>query len=183
LKIGVFGFIAPYKGVYETVQAVSDLLKFGERIELNIIGGIHPRMATARTYKEFLRTLQGLIAQHPEMHMHGYVPSDRLDSLLLANDLMLLPYRSTIGSSGALSYALGLGLPVAVSDYLATFMTLPAGVPTFEPTRESIGRFLSRVLVDRRLPELGPLAELAAERSWESVGRRYRALVLATDPD
>jgi glycosyltransferase involved in cell wall biosynthesis len=177
LTIGVFGFIAPYKGVLDVILAVGDLLRRGAPLALNIIGGAHPRMKASDDYQQFLTELNAIAAQYPQITLHGYLPADQLDSAILENDIMLLPYRSTVGSSGALSYILGLGMPVAVSDYLASFMDLPFDIPRFKPTRAALRIFIKGLLSQARVSYDPRLTSFAEERSWANVARRYRELI------
>jgi len=177
LRVAIFGFIAPYKGSLEAAQAASKLLNDGVRIELNIVGGEHPRMRTSADYQSYIAQLRGLTELHPELTMKGFVPASELDRVLLENDLVVLPYKAAIGVSGAFSYAIGLGLPVAVSNVLGELMDLPMDIPRFDPSAAGITTFLRHTINERQLPAGAPIYSLATSRSWTTVGRRVWDLI------
>jgi len=107
-KVGVFGFISPYKKYDIVLNAYNKLKKMLPEVSLKIVGGPHP------DFPEIYNNLRNLV--HDGIKLTGYVPSDRLDEYLHDVDVIILPYIGWAGVSGALHYAVSLNKPVIISD-------------------------------------------------------------------
>jgi glycosyltransferase involved in cell wall biosynthesis len=131
VKLGVFGFIADYKGYEAILQAMTQL---PEKFKLVIAGGRHPENANDLTLNNIygflaigawpnptLPPIQPLSADAADalrsrISVTGYLQPRDVDTTLDDVDIVLAPYTETGPSgSGALSVCLARGKPIIAS--------------------------------------------------------------------
>jgi glycosyltransferase involved in cell wall biosynthesis len=164
-----FGYLAPYKGFEVALQAAA---LAGQKVDLLIAGGTHPRFFGHDSYADDLRRQYGDVAT-----FMGYVPEPKVKDVFLAADVLLLPYAAPVATSGPFAHALAYGTPVLCSPTLADCVEAPDSlVAPLEP--EGLAHRLQRLADDGR--QLGDLAadvrSLAQGRSWPETARRHIAL-------
>ncbi|MCZ8375705.1 MAG: glycosyltransferase [Beijerinckiaceae bacterium] len=120
---GLFGFLAPYKGIEVAIQAMNYL---GHDHYLAIFGDLAPGNKET-SYRDMLekeaRKLGGRVV------FCGGQPEDLFLDAISTCDAVLMPYREVgLSSSGPASLALELGKRVIASDILA-FRSLPDYFP------------------------------------------------------
>ena len=161
-----FGFLSPYKGLEQALEAASIA---GDAVELVVAGGSHPRLAGRDPYADDLRRRFGGVARFV-----GYVPQQEVAAWFGAADVLLLPYPRPFASSGPFAQALGFGTPVLCSESLARCVGAPDALvtPTDPP---GFARRLAELAADP--DQLRTLAvatrALARGRSWDDVARRH----------
>lgn len=161
-----FGFLSPYKGLEQALEAASIA---GDAVELVVAGGSHPRLAGRDPYADDLRRRFGAVARFV-----GYVPEQEVAAWFGAADVLLLPYPRPFASSGPFAQALGFGTPVLCSESLARCVGAPDALvtPTDPP---GFARRLAELAADpdqlRRLAVA--TRALARGRSWDDVARRH----------
>lgn len=106
-----FGFVRPDKGFHYLMDAVHALGTTLPNVYLLIAG--EPRGAQGEAYAQQLR------ARHTQMgcpaHIMldlNYLPDARLELLLTAADVLVVPYTRVMGASGPVHHALSFGKPV-----------------------------------------------------------------------
>jgi glycosyltransferase involved in cell wall biosynthesis len=164
-----FGFLAPYKGFEVALQAAA---LAGQKVDLLIAGGSHPRLAGRDSYADDLRRHYGDVATFV-----GYVPEAKVKDVFRAADVLLLPYAEPVATSGPLAHALAYGTPVLCSPTLADCVAAPnALVAPLDP--EGLAHRLQRLADDgRQLEHLAAeVRSLARGRSWSETARRHIAL-------
>jgi glycosyltransferase involved in cell wall biosynthesis len=149
VRVLVFGFIRPYKGIPVLLKAAAA----APGVTITIRGECWDDVLDAE-----LRDL----ARRPELlgrvdYRQGYVGADDLEHLLATHDVAALPYLDATGSQNT-SLAFGHGLPVLVSD-------LPALADEVEDGRT--GRVLPPGDVDSWAAALGQLT-LSRIDSWRA---------------
>jgi glycosyltransferase involved in cell wall biosynthesis len=158
-----FGFLAPYKGLEAAIGAAR---LAGDRVDLVIAGGAHPRVAG---YGDTLRE-----SAPPNVRFTGYVPDGDVARWFAAADVALLPYPQPFASSGPLALALAHRTPVLLSEALAR----TAGAPGELAVSTDPAAIAARLdTLARAAGERGRLhaaaSTLAAGRSWPEVARRH----------
>jgi glycosyltransferase involved in cell wall biosynthesis len=159
-----FGYLAPYKGLEAALGAAR---LAGDRVELVIAGGEHPRLAD--DYAGRLRA-----TAPPNARFTGFVPDADVPRWFAAADIALLPYPQPFASSGPLALALAHGTPVLLSDALAR--------TTGAPSELAVGTDPARIAA--RLHELAAdpsererlrtaAATLTTGRTWPEIARRH----------
>ncbi len=110
-----FGSMAARKGIYEMIEALK-LLPDGDqrRLALAVVGAA-PGGEAARLEQalSFLRS-EGMVQVAVD---NRFVPDAEIPGAFAAADLVLLPYRRHVGSSGVLVRAAQAQVPVLSSDY------------------------------------------------------------------
>jgi glycosyltransferase involved in cell wall biosynthesis len=106
--VTLFGFIARKKGHLAALEAMRDL---PEDVTLLIAGGKHPDDATSyvREVEERARELS------VRARITGYLPADKIPTIMAATDLALAPFIETSGSA-SLAIAFASGRPIVASD-------------------------------------------------------------------
>lgn len=133
--IGVFGFIAEYKGFITAMQALAIL---DDSYELLVFGSLHERLLTYRMkmhpyVKELISYIEKFKKSNKKfsdrVHFMGNVPDDELLFGMMACDAVLFPYiNSEQTASGPISLAIELDRYIIVSRNV-TFLELAKYYP------------------------------------------------------
>jgi glycosyltransferase involved in cell wall biosynthesis len=109
-----FGFVTWYKGADWLVNAFSKTNN--KNIELVVAGGESYSLKDKPHYKKYYGKIAKLAATHSNIHLTGFVTEQEIATYFAAADLVVLPYRGLMGSSGTLVHALSYGKPVVFSQ-------------------------------------------------------------------
>lgn len=155
-----FGIIKPYKGIYDLIDALSQLLAAESSIDLVIAGSPQEDFSV---YREYIARL-GL-----EAHVHcfiRYIESDEVPYFFAAADVVCLPYRQA-SQSGVLLSAYRFGCPVVVTSVGALPESVEHGengylVPPEDPA--ALAKALEDILSDdARLKRFGEASRRLAK--------------------
>lgn len=115
-----FGYLTWYKGVDFLIKALEKHpIINGRKIKLIIAGGPSFTQAKKKHYQSFLnRTLKNA-KKRAHIQVTGFVPEDKISSYFKAADLVVLPYRRFMSSSGPFSVALSFEKPILLSNNLS----------------------------------------------------------------
>ncbi|MCS7143309.1 MAG: glycosyltransferase [Aigarchaeota archaeon] len=167
------GYITPYKDLHALIKAVKRIAE-KSKVKLLISGDVHPN------FREEGQKLLESIKDDPCVLFLGYVPDNALPELIKEIDVVVLPYRTSTGTSGVVHVLSALGCPFVVSD-TPEFRELEregAGflVTPLEPNRlsESIERILSNPDLAHELSWKS--VKFAHSRSWQNVAKAYMQL-------
>ena len=154
----LFGRLEYYKGVRVLLAAMN--IVWEQRPEaLLLVAGKGPELAA--------------VPRHPRIEVvPGYVPETEVEALLARASLVVLPYLEA-SQSGVGSIAVGLGVPVVVSD--AGGLSELASDPSFvAPAGEAqaLADALLRHLDDGEAVRAEVLARARREIGWDSVAAR-----------
>jgi glycosyltransferase involved in cell wall biosynthesis len=166
LTVLCFGFLAPYKGLETALEAASIA---GDRVQLVVAGGEHPRLAGRESYADELRARYGDHARFT-----GRVPEADVPWWFAAADLALFMYPRPHASSGALALALAHGTPPLLSPALARSIQAP---PALEAPDDPplLAERLSALASEPALldPVRAAAQTLTRSRSWSEVAARH----------
>lgn len=139
--IVAFGFVSFYKGTDWLVKNVPD------NAELYVAGGQSYSLANKPYYQKYYLELTEIAASKNNVMMTGFVPEEKIGLYMSAADLVVLPYRGLMGSSGSLSHTLSYEKPFMLSVHMKgllhntgtvkkqiTFETNKAGMKKIETT-------------------------------------------------
>src|SRR3989344_2458461 len=171
-----FGYLTWYKGVDFLIRTFIGKKRLnGKKIKLIIAGGPSFTQEKKPHYKKFITTIQNMMKKAPSnVKFTGFVEEKDIPLYFSASDLVVLPYRAFISSSGPLSFALAFNKPFLLSEALGDILHS-------RDIEESIKKI--RLSLERRqykkLKELSTL--LANKRSFKKLAASYDK-VLTTEP-
>ena len=109
-----FGFVRPDKGFHYLMDAVHALTPTLPDVHLIIAG--EPRGAQGEAYAQQLRARYTQMGCPTSITLDlSYVPDARLELLLTAADVLVVPYTRVMGASGPVHHALSFSKPVVAT--------------------------------------------------------------------
>lgn len=124
-----FGFINWYKGSDILVNLFRQFInKEGKRkrkVHLIMAGGVSNIHHRDKIYRIFTEDILADVAIMPQIKLTGYLPEKSIGLYFAASDLIILPYRLFISSSGPLSFALSYKKPFLLSSNLSGYFRSP----------------------------------------------------------
>ncbi len=111
-----FGFINWYKGSDWLVKAFSTIKD--KSTKLILAGGSSPTLKDKKYYQNYYSKLSSSVSKNKNISITGFIPDDKIYLYFSAADLIVLPYRVFMSSSGPLSIAFSYGRPILLSTPL-----------------------------------------------------------------
>ncbi|MFH2085198.1 MAG: glycosyltransferase [bacterium] len=112
--ITYFGFVSWYKGADWLIKHFDNLQD--KNMMLVIAGGPSYSLAEKKHYKDYYQGLLKIAEANPQIKITGFVPEETIGQYMASANLVVLPYRGFMGSSGSLSQALSYSKPFMVSN-------------------------------------------------------------------
>lgn len=123
--IMVFGFLIWYKGSDWIVDAMHKYFKnhHDSQIELWMVGGPSRNYQSDPTYQKFINKIKQQAADsNNKIKITGFIDEQDIGLYFQACDLVILPYRAMLSSSGPLSLAFSYQKPVMLSEKLKGYL-------------------------------------------------------------
>lgn len=177
-----FGFVSWYKGADWLIKQFDSMQD--KNTILVIAGGPSYSLAEKKHYKDYYQGLLKIAEANPQILITGFVSEEQIGQYMTSADLVVLPYRGFMGSSGSLSQALSYNKPFMVSNKMQEILRdLPSGNDyVFPMNTQGMAKIVSRVRSEAKLGEISRVAgEIARSRNLVSLSRlEYRALYAPT---
>lgn len=141
VRLGFFGRLLPYKGLDLFVEVVRRL----DRSGVPVVGVVHGDGDVAQTVCEAGNT-------PIEWHV-GWVPADKVNSVVASMDVLVLPYREA-SQSGVLAIALAEGVPVVgtpVGGLAEQITETGCGLVSSSVEPQSVADAIRTLISDERL--------------------------------
>ena len=185
-----FGFLAWYKGTDWLIQAVKHIkdnrkLK-GKPVQLVLAGGANPNHLDKDYYNRYIGMIESECKKN-DIVLTGFVSEKDIPLYFKASDLVVLPYRTLMSSSGPLSITFSFNKPFLLSPKLKGILStgdmknalkalkLSEEDVVFSDFNQDFKKKLQKIKnstsLQTKLTKLSYM--LQKERSWELVGRRY----------
>ena len=118
-----FGYITWYKGSDFIIKSFlhSPSLAHNKNVHLIMAGGPSFTQSQKPHYRRYFQSVTTLVGKHTNVHLTGFVPEDQIKTYYAAADLIVLPYRTFMSSSGPLSLALSYQKPFILSHKLTAY--------------------------------------------------------------
>lgn len=119
-----FGYLTWYKGVDFLVKTFieNEIKVKGKRVRLIIAGGESVTQKIKPYYQKFVKKVYALVKKSKMIRITGFVEEKELPLYFAAADLIVLPYRIFMSSSGPLSLCLGFSKPFIMSQALKSYL-------------------------------------------------------------
>ena len=180
-----FGVISPRKGLENLLSAFSILAKQTTNCSLWLAGTSPPYY---EGYEQKVKDFAADLGVNSKVRFLGSVSNELAHQLFMRAMFIVLPYSYDVSASGALSWALGHGLPVIVSenDYFKEEMSyyqFGLMVPPGDPAALANAMELMISRSDLRAKFSENASQAGASRSWSTVSKAtvgvYRGLFKA----
>jgi glycosyltransferase involved in cell wall biosynthesis len=174
--VSTFGFLLPHKGTLELLRAIDLVRREVDDVLLLAPCAIHPDPISTQYLDVCQREIDRLGLGSNVTLVTEFLQDDEARTLLVASDVIALPYADTPeSSSAALRFVLGIGAPVITTDIpiFADAADVLLQIPSNAPT--ALAEAILEVLQSPgRASELAAAAQLrAAELSWPSVAQAH----------
>ena len=179
-----FGLLSPGKGIETAIEALPQVAARCPDALYVVAGATHPEVKRQQgeTYREGLqaRAEELGVAGHLRL-ADGYLSLDALLDHLQMADAYVTPYPNVRQiTSGTLSYAFGMGLPIVSTPYWHAEELLADGLGRLVPFSDpaAMGEALAGLLADDEGRAALSARVLAAAdgMSWPAAGRRFERL-------
>jgi len=180
-----FGVISPRKGLENLLSAFAILAKQTTNCSLLLAGTSPPYY---EGYAQKVKNFAAELGVNSKVRFLGSVSNELANQLFTRAMFIVLPYSYDVSASGVLSWALGHGLPVIVSenDYFKEEMSdyqFGLMVPPGDPVALANAMELMISRSDLRAKFSENAAQAGASRSWSTVAKAtlevYRGLFKA----
>lgn len=169
---GIFGFLKPYKRIYESLRALARLRAERPDVKMVLVGEEHPHYP--------LRPLIAELGLDDAVRILGYVPVHEFTTCLAGVDYCINLRRPTAGeTSGSFLRALALDKPTLVSE-IGSFLELPDGVafklPIDDREEDWVCEYMKALLDDPELARaVGDAGRSYVEKNclWPKVAGEY----------
>nr|MDO8062121.1 glycosyltransferase [Candidatus Freyrarchaeum guaymaensis] len=179
-----FGYLAGYKGVETLIDGFKLLAERHADWLLIVGGGEHPRLKNKAAYRRYLAELRNrALSISGQTMFTGFIPDEELAVYISAADLIVLPYRLSMSSSGPFALAVSYKKPVVASNIPPFSGVLPPLALFRRGSHEELSERVERVLSDESARKRVSLhiRRVKEERSWRRVGletvRIYRDIL------
>lgn len=182
-----FGFIAWYKGTDWIAKTFVHKKQLGHT-RLLIAGGESPNLRGEKHYQEFLDTVKHTTDQSKKITMTGFVEDKNIPLYFAAADLVVLPYRTLMSSSGPLAMTISFKKPFLMSTALGAYTKDPdfkevlkkTGVTmkdiTFPLQEQAFWKQVNHAKKQtKKLQEVSSM--LSTTRSWKEVSKKLVAII------
>jgi len=180
-----FGFLAWYKGADWLINAFDAKKAKENGIKLVMAGGGNPNHLNKKYYQDYLENIK-IVCKEKGIVLTGFVNEEDIPLYFKAADVVVLPYRTLMSSSGPLSIAFSFGKAFITSNALEEIFDTQdlkellesKGLSKQDLIFSSFDEFNSLVRKLKTNKEFGGgvedlSLEIAKKRSWEVIGKRY----------
>lgn len=181
-----FGFLTWYKGSDWITDTVAKTRR--KNVKLLLAGGTSPNIQTAKHYQRFVDHIQESAKSHPNIRLTGFVEDSEIPLYFAAADLVALPYRSLMSSSGPLAMTIAFKKPFLLSKILTPYTRDTDFSKTLRETGLTVSDisfslhqkdFWNKVTAVKRHPKRFKKASalLRTQRLWPTVAGRFYDVV------
>ena len=185
--VTVFGYLAWYKGTDWIVKVFTDYFSHHPKSKLRLIiaGGPNPNHLDKPYYQKYLADIQLNVSKYPyNMSLTGFVDESKIAALYQNSDLIVLPYRVGMSSSGPLSIAFSYHKPFLVSPKISPILDtadikniLDKKTVEFSfNSKDLLKKIISLQKNPQKLQALSLASQkISQSRDWQNIAKSYLA--------
>lgn len=177
-----FGFLTWYKGADWLVKLFAKGAPKHMRLLLG--GGVSPNTKDAPHYQRFVHEIEIAAHASPTIRLTGFVEDKEIPLYFAAADVVVLPYRTLMSSSGPLAMTMAFKKPFLLSNALTSYTEDPdfaAALSQAKLTRKDVSfsltskDFWKHVRAVERHPKRFKILSrlLRAQRVWPAVSAKF----------
>lgn len=184
-----FGYLTWYKGVDFLIKALKDITTINNRkIKLVIAGGESFTQKEKSHYKIFINMVKRLLNTNTNIIQTGFVDEVNITAVFESSDLVVLPYRTFMSSSGPLSLAISHKKPFILSRNLEGLLNsfdvkkamlevnLDKNAVLFDLNKKSLTKAIESALNNKTRQKMINFSRILNEaRSFENIAKIYNA--------
>lgn len=183
--LSTFGLLSPGKGLETAISAAADVVRRRPDLTYVIAGRTHPGVERVHG-EDYRHRLESLVSrlglERNVTFIDRFLTVDEIAELLSVTSVFVTPYRNEDQIvSGALTFALAAGCPVASTPYryARDMLDTGAGIITPFDDDDAMGESISRLLDDgpARHRALSAARSMSASLSWPAVSQALRAVL------
>jgi glycosyltransferase involved in cell wall biosynthesis len=179
--IATHGFLVENKGVFETLEAISQLKLQYPDVKLIALNAVNPRnMNSAALATRFKEEITRLNLENNVIHISDFLDREEIITILGLADMLVFAYpESKETASGSIRLALAAGRPVIVSRSSQLKDLHDICHTIIDNTPNSIASAVEQLYTDNDLSHevLLKIQNYAAAKSWAELSSEYFALV------
>lgn len=115
-----FGFLTWYKGSDWLVSQWKNIAK-DKNMKLIMAGGTSPNVSKTKHYQSFVKKIYASAQKDKRITITGFVDDTNIATYFAAADVVVLPYRSLMSSSGPMAMAIAFNKAFLISDSLSDY--------------------------------------------------------------
>ncbi len=174
-SIVFIGYLSPTKDIYALVKAFLKVRSKYPWLKLVIAGSSHPNFPETREYLEKIKYIEGI-------KFLGYLPDENIPRVLAQALAVVLPYKTTTGTSGVLHLVSSAGVPI-IAPPIEEFKELyreGAGIFFSEVDPMELSKAIKVLIEDRDLWRKLSMRSVnfASSRSWERIAYRFNRVLV-----
>ncbi len=191
----IFGFVNWYKGSDWLLNSYKTILsrhpQFKENTQLVIAGGPNPTQRNNPVYDNFYSDMKKTAENTPNTVLTGFVDEKDIGAYFHHADIILLPYRVLMSSSGPLSLAVSYAKPFLLSDNLKPYIETADFKKSLEQNQlnpsqivfalqpeallNKLNTFINNRVYGEKLKNISK--DLKDSRSWQATGKKYENIM------
>jgi len=188
--VTIFGYLAWYKGTDWIVDTLSSYFDHHpkSKIKLIVAGGPNPNHLDKPYYQKYLSKLENTASKHPDnIQITGFVDEKDIKKYYQLSNLIVLPYRVGMSSSGPLSIAFTHHKAFFVSEKIAPILKtsdinlifsrhhLSQDIASFSLNSKDFLKKIIQLQKDQKLQQkLASISqEISSSRSWNNIRHQY----------
>lgn len=117
-----FGFVTYYKGADWLADFVGKHTELNKDFEFVLAGGKAYSLEGMDYYCQYYRKIEAQAENNKNLKLTGFLNNEEIELWMTAADVVIFPYRSLMGGSGALQQALRFGKRILFSKEMFTYL-------------------------------------------------------------
>ncbi|MFH2019266.1 MAG: glycosyltransferase [bacterium] len=177
-----FGFISWYKGADVVVEAATNVPK---SYQLVLAGGMATSLKDKDYYRGYYRDLSEKARNTSNVRITGFLSDKEVECWLRAADLIIMPYRLSMGGSGALQKAIEYGQAVLMSEAIESSLKEKWPISFMGDDPRDLGRVVKKYFASASLRKevKAKVKELRSSRLMGNLLPEHYKQVYRTEED
>lgn len=174
--IATFGFLRPYKGTKNLIEAVKLLKAKFPNIHLMALTALYPSRDSEEYFRACIYDIQQFGLSHNVTLVTDYLPPDEVLKRLHTADIIVLPYEEVNeGASGAATFAIACRRPVVITPSAAFIAFRSVAYQANNNTPEELASTIQTLLLTPSLTAAlkQQVSDYADQHAWRRIAQNF----------